>query len=497
MNNTEMYFLKINLAIAVFYLVYRFVFYRDTFWAARRFYLVFGILLSVLYPFISLAGWLENQEPIQVLMANYVNLKDITVTAEPASILTFRNLLYVIYMLVAGFFCIKMCMQLGSIFSWKLKGTKSLLQGTEVVAVNEIITPFSFFNLIFINPDLHNELETKQILTHEQTHARQLHSMDVLLSEILTIICWFNPAVWLLKREIRQNLEFLADNNVLQSGFDSKNYQYHLLQLSYQTPEIKLTNKFNVSPIKKRIIMMNQQKTSKAGILKYSLIVPLALALVLSSNAQSVVSSAKKATTTTKVKVKTAIQSSDKDMVYTIVEKMPQFPGGETALFNYINQNVKYPAEAIKKNEQGSVIIRFIVNSLGKVEKVEILRGVSESIDKEALRVINTLPDFIPGEQNGKKVAVWYTMPITFRLDGDSKIKDNKRQTTTKIAESFEIVDGSKPLYLIDEKPATEAEVKALNPQDIKEVKVLKDATATALYGSRAVNGVVLITMKK
>lgn len=237
--------------------------------------------------------------------------------------------------------------------------------------------------------------------------------------------------------------------------------------------------------------MMNQQKTSKAGILKYSLIVPLALALVLSSNAQSVVSSAKKAIPTTKVKVKTAIQSSDKDKVYTMVEKMPQFPGGETALLNYINQNVKYPAEAINKNEQGPVIVRFIVNILGKVEKAEILRGVSESIDKEALRVVKSLPDWTPGEQKGKKVSVWYTLPINFKLDSSPKNSVYKEHATS------EIIDSSKPLYLIDEKPATEAEVKALNPQTIKEVKVLKDANATAIYGTRGANGVVLITMKK
>lgn len=491
MNDTEMYFLKINLAIAVFYLVYRFVFYRDTFWATRRFYLVFSILLSVLYPFISLAGWLKNQEPIQVLMANYVNLKDITVTAEPVSNLTFRNVLYAIYLLVAGFFFIKMCMQLGSIFRWRLKGKKIILQGNEIVAVNETITPFSFFNLIFINPGLHNELETKQILTHEQMHARQLHSLDVLLSEMLTIICWFNPAAWLLKLEIRQNLEFLADNNVLESGFDAKNYQYHLLQLSYQIPTVPLVNKFNVLPIKKRIIMMNQQKTAKAGLLKYSLIVPLALALVLSSNAQSVVSSAKKATPTTKVKVKTPIQLSDKDKVYAMVEKMPQFPGGESALLNYINQNVKYPAEAMKRNEQGKVIIRFVVSATGKVGKVEVVRGVSSELDNEAIRVVKTLPDFTPAELKGEKVSVWYTLPITFRLDGNPK--------TIKGIDSK-----NPPVIVVDDKiMASGFNINSIEVQKIESMNVIKPDTEIkkveliAKYGAEATNGVILITTKK
>src|ERR1035437_6496289 len=288
MNNTLMYFLKVNIAIALFYVFYRLIFYNDTFWSTRRFYLVFSILLSVVYPFISFSGWLEKQEPMKVIMTNYVQLNEITVTAAPATPYTLENALLAIYGLVVMILFVRMIVQLLSVLRWRLKGKRQILQGTKIVAIEGNVTPFSFFTAIFMNPVLHTEPETKQILAHEKTHARQGHSLDVLLSEMLTISCWMNPAAWLLKREIRQNLEFLADNSVLQSGFDSKNYQYHLLQLSYQTPNVNIVNKFNVSPLKKRIIMMNQQKTRKAGILKYSLIVPLALALILSSNAQTI-----------------------------------------------------------------------------------------------------------------------------------------------------------------------------------------------------------------
>jgi len=297
MNDALIYFLKVNIAIALFYLFYRLVFYNDTFWLTRRFYLVVSILLSVVYPLISFSGWLEKQEPMQVIMANYVQLNEITVTNAPVSYLNVENVLLAIYGLVSFILLIRMVVQLTSILRWRLKGKKQLLQGIEIIAVDSTITPFSFFNTIFINPGLHNEQETRQILTHESTHARQLHSLDVLLSELMTVLFWINPAAWLLKREIRHNLEFLADNSVLKSGIDSKSYQYHLLQLSYQVPENQLINKFNISPLKKRITMMNQQKTKKAGILKYSLIVPLALALVLSSNAETIVNSATKIVT--------------------------------------------------------------------------------------------------------------------------------------------------------------------------------------------------------
>ena len=530
MNDVLMYFLKVNIAIALFYLFYRLVFYNDTFWATRRFYLVFSILLSVIYPFISLSGWLEKQEPMQVIMANYVQLIEIKVTTAKPTILTMENVLLGTYAIVSLVLLVRMGIQMGSILRWKLKGKRQLLHGIPIVAIDGDITPFSFFRSIFINPALHNEQETNQILAHEMTHARQRHSLDVLLSEILNITCWINPAAWLLKREIRHNLEFLADNSVLQSGFDSKNYQYHLLQLSYQVPENQLINKFNVSPLKKRITMMNQQKTRKAGILKYSLIVPLALALVLSSNVQTLVASAKNTVTTTKApevvispkENSPAIDSNatrdlkpanqePADKVYTVVEKMPQFPGGESALMEYLAKNIKYPVDAQKNNEQGNVIVRFVINESGKVEKPEIVRSISSNLDQEALRIVNSLPDWIPGEQKGVKVQVLYTLPINFKLDDGTKTESEPvknsvtvtaytnvdKNTNTKVQATTEIKLGDKPLYIIDGKPATDAEVKALNPKDIKEVTVLKDASATAIYGARGAKGVILIILKK
>jgi len=178
--------------------------------------------------------------------------------------------------------------------------------------------------------------------------------------------------------------------------------------------------------------------------MKYSLIVPLALALVLSSNAETIVNSAKNILSTTKNAVAenqnavfikndevvdaenvnqetvVAIQDAsqtDNSKVYTVVEKMPQFPGGEEVLTQYINRNVKYPVDAFQKGIQGKLIVRFTVNESGKIGNVEIIRALCPSIDAEGIRVIKSLPDFTPGEQNGKKVAVWYTMPIIFRLD--------------------------------------------------------------------------------
>ena len=180
--------------------------------------------------------------------------------------------------------------------------------------------------------------------------------------------------------------------------------------------------------------MMNQQKTKKAGMLKYSLIVPLALALVLSSNAETIVNSTKEALASTKnpevnipkenktkgstvLYTKPTNQQSDNNKIYTVCDKMPQFPGGEKELLNYIGLNLKYPVIAQNNGIQGKVIARFVVSKTGKVEKVEIVRRLDPLCDKEALRVINKLPHFIPGKVKGKNVAVYYTLPITFKLE--------------------------------------------------------------------------------
>jgi TonB family protein len=421
MNVTLMYFFKVNIAIALFYLFYRLFFAGDTFWKTRRYYLLSSILIAFAYPLLSIENWLEKQESVKAIVVNYATLPEITVNpAQQTNWFSLENILVTIYSLGVLVLFVRLFVQLISIFRIKLQGKSQVVQGISIIALEKEITPFSFFNAVFMNPTLHNEHETRQILAHELTHVRQGHSFDVLLSEILSILFWFNPATWLLKHEIRQNLEFLADDKVIESGFDSKAYQYHLLQLSYQTPEVKLGNKFNVLPLKKRIIMMNQQKTRKAALLKYSLIVPLALALVISSNAQDVVKKAKKSNTETVVQkpVKSIAKDKSKtEKVYEMVEKMPQYPGGEKALLDYIGHELKYPVDAQENGIQGRLIVRFIVTAAGNVEKSQIIRGLSTSTNNEALRIVNSLKHWIPGEQNGKKVSVYYTLPITFRLE--------------------------------------------------------------------------------
>jgi TonB family protein len=183
---------------------------------------------------------------------------------------------------------IRFFIQLAGIIRLAFRCQKAKIGNTNVHLLRQASGTFSFFHWIFIHPTSHTEDELSEILTHEQTHANQWHSIDVLVSEIVCIFCWFNPFAWLMKREIRTNLEYLADNRVLETGHDSKAYQYHLLGLSHHKAAATIYNSFNVLPLKKRIKMMNKKRTREIGRTKYLMFLPLAALLMIISNIEAV-----------------------------------------------------------------------------------------------------------------------------------------------------------------------------------------------------------------
>ncbi len=383
---------------------------------------------------------------------------------------------------------------------------------------------------------------------HELTHVRQWHSVDVLVSELLCTAFWLNPFVWLTKKEIRQNLEFLADNKVIESGFDAKLYQYNLLQLSFQNHELILTNKFNVLPLKKRIKMMNQQKTSKTGLLKYLLVIPLATALVITSNAETLINKAQSKVDESNTKVNAVTKqpneldevkvvsygeiqktdnneltvtahneaipetvpetqlkpknpvneiiiddskmktAPDKNTTFMVVEKMPVYPGGDAAMFQYLGMNVRYPVEAQKNGIQGRVICQFVIDATGAIDSVKVVRSVDTHLDAEAIRVIKGMPNWTPGEQRGEKVRVRYTLPINFNLQGGTSTPKKLTMSDPK----------NPPLLVIDgEIMPANFNMNNLKPENIDKMEVLRDASAIAAYGDKGKNGVIVIQTKK
>lgn len=287
------YFLKINVAIILFYAFYRLFFYKDTFFQWRRVTLLTFFIIAFLYPLLNIQEWVKEQEPMVAIANLYatVVLPEITIPAEPQPDnwfeLTLQSLGYIYW---AGVFLlgIRFFVQLVSICLLSRHSRKEVILGTKVRILGKPSGPFSFFKWIFLYPGEHTEKETEEILTHELTHARQYHSFDVVFSEIACIFCWINPFVWLLKREVRHNLEYMADDKVLEKGHDSRSYQYHLLGLAHHKVATNIYNNFNVLPLKNRIIMMNRKRTNRIGRTKYIMFLPLAMLLMLFSNIEAV-----------------------------------------------------------------------------------------------------------------------------------------------------------------------------------------------------------------
>ena len=290
-----MYVLQVNVGLLVFYLLYRGLLARDTFLGMRRLYWWAAWVLAFLYPLVELGVWGRTETPLQVVMADYAEAMTVVVSAvapEEAATWSWQDGVALLWAAGASALLLRMLVQLAVVCRLARRGKRMEWHGVRVLAVEGDNVPFSFFRWIFVQPGNHSEGELEEILAHEQAHVCQWHSLDVVVSELLCCLSWFNPAVWLAKRCVRQNLEFLADRAVVHSGFDRKNYQYHLLRLSYGVNIGQIVNNFNVSPLKKRIMMMNKKKSRHAGALKYALLLPVAGLLVLSANAEAVAETA-------------------------------------------------------------------------------------------------------------------------------------------------------------------------------------------------------------
>lgn len=415
-----MYFFKLNISLILLFCFYKLMFSSDTFFSWRRATLIGMYFIAMLIPGFDCSDWVNNHPGMASMASDYASiiLPAVSVTSEKGTVVDWEIVALAIYCMVVSVLLLRFSWQLVSIIRLRNKCQIGYVNGTEVYLLEGNENPFSFFRWIFLNPEKHNRRELDEIIMHEQAHCRQLHSIDVLFAELFVVFFWINPFVWLLKREVRLNLEYLADSNVLASGKDSKEYQYHLLGLTYRKNVATISNNFNVLPLKKRIKMMNKKKTKGLVKMKYALYIPLVAMLLVVSNIEMVARSVTGikhdvATVTTSVEQQRNKKQQQSGEVYTVTEIMPTFRENVNL---WLSKKVKYPAAAVKKKEEGRVIIKFIISPTGEVQKPQIIRSVSPSLDKEALRVISSMPKWNPGKQNGKPVAVYYTLPISFKL---------------------------------------------------------------------------------
>ncbi|MDR2816838.1 MAG: M56 family metallopeptidase, partial [Proteiniphilum sp.] len=412
-----------NIALALFYLLYVIVFRKDTFLRLRRFFFLSVILFSLLYPFFAvsalsdawpfrLTGFQEGAAAVFIGEPAMAVIMDEDVVA-PAHI-PWKEILFLSYMAITFVFVLRFSLQLLSIYRIRAKSEKQVVSGIPVYQLKNDVTPFSFFGLIFIHTGNHSEAELSHILLHEQTHVHQRHSIDIMLIESACLFSWWNPFVWLMKREMAMNLEYLADNGVLREGVDSREYQYHLLQLTYHETTVQIVNNFNVSQLKQRIMMMNKTKSPALKLVKYVLMLPLFFLFIAANSIYAAQNEAKTAAAHNLPEPPPEKKVAETDEVFILVDVLPEFPGGTEAMMRYLVDNIRYPVEAQKKGIQGRVICSFVIMKDGNINDINVVRGVDSLLDAEAVRVIRTMPKWKPGEQQGKIVNVKYTIPLVF-----------------------------------------------------------------------------------
>lgn len=399
--------------LVVLFGFYQLISAGDTFFKWRRVALLTIYVLSLLLPTIDLSVLVNETAPLaNILPRMAYNLPEVTVQPTHDTF-DWQQLAIWLYTGVALALLLRVFWQVVVVCRLAQRSERATLHGTAVCLLTGDYSPFSFFRWIFVNPDDKTPSQVQQILTHEQTHVAQWHSVDALLSQLFVAAFWFNPAAWLMRLQVRNNLEYLADRSVINGGTDKKAYQYHLLAVAYRTNVATITNNFNVLPLKKRIKMMNKQTSNPLARFKYLLFVPLAIALLAMNSTTIRANVQKKVVKTTKVTKKT----SATDKVYEVCEQMPIFPGGDAALMKYLSENVKYPALAIKAQEQGRVVVSFTVEKDGAISDVKVARSVTPSLDAEAVRVVKAMPKWTPGKQDGQLVRVRYNVPVSFKLN--------------------------------------------------------------------------------
>jgi beta-lactamase regulating signal transducer with metallopeptidase domain len=279
------YLLKLFISLTLVHFFYQVVLRKLTFYTWNRWYLLLYSFISFIIPFINIAFLLEKNQWKNIEAIHYIPLLEKYTPVSPSveTVSAGFNVWNVLmFIMIVGIFIMLVRLSIQYLSVRKITKSAVLLhdEKLKLYHVDRNIIPFSFGNAIFVNRDLHTEADLKEIIRHEFVHVKQRHSIDILWSEFLCIINWYNPIAWLLRKAIRQNLEFIADNNVIQNGFDRKQYQFLLLKVT-GVSNFSIANKFNYSSIKKRIAMMNKMKSARLNLVRFLFVLPLVAILLL------------------------------------------------------------------------------------------------------------------------------------------------------------------------------------------------------------------------
>ena len=270
---------KINLVLVLFAAAYYFILRRLTFYVINRIFLLFGILFSTIYPFINLTEFFAKNKALPTFVPGLnQNVSDL-IQFDVVSF--FWQALSLIFYAGVIVMASRLMVQFISLRNVHKNSNPGIVNNNKVRILNTEVSPFSFWQAIYVNPDLHKAQDLKNIIEHEKVHVEEWHTIDIILAEISLVFYWFNPGVWLMKKAVRENIEFITDAKILKRGVDKKAYQYSLLDVGTLQPSVAIVNNFNLSDLKKRIRMMNAKRSSKVNLTRYVFVLPVLLLVTL------------------------------------------------------------------------------------------------------------------------------------------------------------------------------------------------------------------------
>lgn len=418
MNSFLLMLLEASVSLVLFYSIYLLWLRNDTFFHANRFYLLGSAIVSLIIPLLNIPfSTLKTQQ----ITVNYL-LQTVTVTAghyEQNLLQTLNTWQWiaVIYSIGVIVSLILLVVKFVKLFQL-LSGTQTVRlsnSNIKLVYIDTKVAPFSFLHRIYINPELYTGEQLQQIIAHESVHIKQLHSYECICYELLIVFFWFNPIAYKYRKSAKEIHEYLADKGAIKSGISEIGYQKLLFAEATGLPELQLANSFNYSLIKRRLKMLTKVRSNKVALSKLLFFIPVLIMVVMvfacGKDDVNVISN-------NEVELKNAqVDSISGDTIFFIVEEMPKYPGGELELQKFIAQNVNYPEIAKKNGDEGRVFVQFTVDSEGWVKNSKVVKGVSEELDSEALRVVSMQPQWTPGKQDGENVNVSFTVPINFQLN--------------------------------------------------------------------------------
>jgi TonB family protein len=367
----------------------------------KRAFLIIGTVASLLLPFISFQFSLIPSLP---KIASSTLLPELWINASSKSQNFFEThslfpAITLIYIFVAICLSAKFIFKFFQLIRFLKKSTSTQYENFTLFENPEEANSFSFFRWIFIG-----QVATKQekniIIEHELEHAKWYHSFDVILMELLKVAFWFNPIIYLLKKNLYSIHEFQADEAAIKKS-DVNQYCSLLARAALQSADFPIANYFNNSLTLKRITMIKNVKT-KLSVWRLVWSITLFTSVLIFMACQEQTSSTEKV--------------SESNEILLNVDESAAPAGGMTSFFDYVTSNMKYPEQARKLGVEGKIFIEFTVNTDGSISDATVKKGIGAGCDLEALRIVKESPNWVPAKHEGKIVRQKMVLPIVFKL---------------------------------------------------------------------------------